>query len=222
MTLSITSFLLILSLRYTHSYINIFPSIPNQYRNDKMVLHLSIVDLRPGVTIELEGKPMIVVEAQQVKPGRLSAFVRSKLRNLISGSVVEKTFKAGQSFEEASIQKIEMEYLHPLGNDLEFLNLETKENESIPKKLFDNINLLRKGVVINVIFWKESPIQVTFPPSIDYEVIECQDREDISGDNTRRKMATLETGLTVSVPLSIKEGQRIRICPQDFRYLGKE
>lgn len=180
--------------------------------------YLSITEIKHGQALEIEGKPMLVVEAMQVKPGRLAAFVRVKLKNLITGAVSDKTFKAGQNIEETTIDKQELEYMYDRSNDIAFLNLETMEEQYIPKNLFDNVQLLKSKIKIIASFWNGNPIFIKFPPSLEYTVIECL--EEVSHDNTRKKHVILDTGLEVLVPSGIKEGNVIRISP-DLKYLGK-
>jgi len=184
---------------------------------------ISSNDFRSGVTIELDGSVWRVVEFLHVKPGKGSAFVRTKLKNAQTGSVIEKTFRAGESVPQASLEKLTMQYTYKDGDQFVFMDMETFEEVRLnPDQLGDRVKFLKEEMSVNILFWNETVLDVELPNSIVLEITETD--PGLKGDTATggTKPAIVETGAQVMVPLFITVGERIKIDTRDGSYLGRE
>jgi elongation factor P len=184
---------------------------------------ISSNDFRSGVTIELDGSVWRVVEFLHVKPGKGAAFVRTKLKNAQTGSVVERTFRAGESVPQASLEKSVMQHTYKEGEQYVFMDMETYEEGTLTaKQIGDRVKYLKEGMEVNVVRWDEQVLEVELPNSVVLEV--TQTDPGVKGDTATggSKPATLETGAMVMVPLFITQGERIKIDTRDDKYLGRE
>ncbi len=184
---------------------------------------ISSNDFRPGVSIVLDGSVWRVVEFLHVKPGKGSAFVRTKLKNVQSGSVVEKTFRAGETVPQANLEKSTMQHTYKEGDQFVFMDMETYEESRLSaSQIGDRVKYLKDGMEVNVIRWGEQVLEVELPNSVALEVIQTD--PGVRGDTATggTKPATVETGATVMVPLFISTGERIRVDTRDDKYLGRE
>jgi elongation factor P len=184
---------------------------------------ISSNDFRPGVTIELDGAVWRVVEFLHVKPGKGSAFVRTKLKNVQSGSVVERTFRAGETVPQATLEKRTMQYTYKEGDSFVFMDMESFEETRLAEsKIGDRVKYLKEGMEANVLFWNDQVLEVELPNSVVLEVIETD--PGIKGDTATggSKPAIVETGAQVMVPLFISIGERIKIDTRNDSYLGRE
>ncbi len=184
---------------------------------------ISSNDFRPGVSIVLDGSVWRVVEFLHVKPGKGSAFVRTKLKSVSSGSVVEKTFRAGETVPQATLEKITMQHTYKEGEEFVFMDMETyEENRLSAAQIGDRVKYLKEGMEANVVRWGEQVLEVELPNSVALEVVETD--PGVKGDTATggTKPAVLETGATVMVPLFISQGERIKIDTRDDKYLGRE
>lgn len=184
---------------------------------------ISSNDFRPGVTIVLDGSVWRVVEFLHVKPGKGSAFVRTKLKNVQSGSVVEKTFRAGETLPQANLEKSTMQHTYKEGDDYVFMDMETYEESRLnTKQIGDRVKYLKEGMEVNVVRWVDQVLEVELPNSIVLEIVQTD--PGVRGDTATggTKPATLETGATVMVPLFITNGERIRIDTRNDTYMGRE
>ena len=170
---------------------------------------------------EIDGVPVRLLEFLHVKPGKGSAFVRTKIKNLVNGSVQERTFRAGENVNSADVTKGEMQYTFTEGNNLCFMDMETFEEQRIPINKVDNPLLMKAGLSCQVSIWNEQVIDVQLPLSVDYEVVECP--PDFKGNSAQgaTKPATIEGGAVVNVPMFIEQGQIISVSTGDCKYLGK-
>ncbi|GFE70725.1 elongation factor P [Chroococcus sp. FPU101] len=184
---------------------------------------ISSNDFRSGVTIELDGSVWRVVEFLHVKPGKGSAFVRTKLKNVQSGNVVERTFRAGETVPQASIEKRTMQHTYKEGDQYVFMDMETFEEATIPpNKIGDRVKFIKEGMEVNIVFWNDQVLEVELPTSVILEVTETD--PGVKGDTATggSKPAIVETGAQIMVPLFISIGERIKVDTRDGSYLGRE
>jgi elongation factor P len=177
-------------------------------------------DLRNGMTIELDGQIFSVIEFLHVKPGKGSAFVRSKLKNAETGAVVERTFRAGEKLNRAHLERREMQYLYRTADEFSFLDNESFEQLNLSSAdLGDQANYLKEGLNVIAVRHKERMIGVELPNSVELEVVETDPgvRGDTASGGT--KPAKLETGLVVYVPLFINQGDVLRVDTRTGQYL---
>jgi elongation factor P len=184
---------------------------------------ISSNDFRPGVSIVLDGSVWRVVEFLHVKPGKGSAFVRTKLKNVQSGSVVEKTFRAGETVPQATLEKSTMQHTYKEGDEYVFMDMETYEEGRLTvAQIGDRVKYIKEGMEVNVIRWGEQVLEVELPNSVVLEIVQTD--PGVKGDTATggTKPATLETGAIVMVPLFIAQGERIKIDTREDKYLGRE
>ncbi|HEY9740409.1 MAG TPA: elongation factor P [Coleofasciculaceae cyanobacterium] len=184
---------------------------------------ISSNDFRTGVTIELDGSVWRVVEFLHVKPGKGSAFVRTKLKNVQSGSVVERTFRAGETVPQANLEKRTMQHTYKEGDQFVFMDMETYEESSLnSSQIGDRVKYLNEGMEVNVITWGEQVLEVELPNSVVLEVTATD--PGVKGDTATggTKPAIVSTGAQVMVPLFISIGERIKIDTRNDSYLGRE
>ena len=162
-----------------------------------------------------------MLEFLHVKPGKGSAFVRTKVKNLLNGSVQERTFRAGESVTAADISKVEMQYTFTDGDLFCFMNMESFEEQRIDKNKISNPLLMKEGLSCQVVLWNEDVIEVGLPPSVDYVVVETP--PNFAGNTAQggTKPAKLDCGATVNVPMFIEVGELISVSTEDVKYLGR-
>ena len=183
---------------------------------------VSAGDFRNGVTFEMEGNVLQIIEFQHVKPGKGAAFVRAKVRNVITGSVVERTFNPSEKFPTAFVERKDMEYSYSDGGLYYFMDPESYElipiNES---ELSDNFKFVKENMVCKVLSYKGNVFGVEPPNFVDIEVTETD--PGFKGDTATNatKPAGLETGAEVKVPLFIDEGEMIQIDTRTGEYMGR-
>lgn len=179
-------------------------------------------EFRKGLKIEIDGDPYEIVEFQHVKPGKGSAFVRTTIRNLITGRVLEPTFKSGDKVGKPDLEEKEMQYLYKEGEDYYFMDTKSYEQTFLGEKVLgDAKNFLKENINASVLFFNGKAIGVSLPNSVDLKVIKCD--PGVRGDTVSGalKPATLETGYTVNVPLFINEGDILKIDTRDGKYLTR-
>jgi elongation factor P len=184
---------------------------------------ISSNDFRPGVTIELDGSVWRVVEFLHVKPGKGSAFVRTKLKNVQSGSVVEKTFRAGETVPQANLEKRTMQHTYKEADQFVFMDMETYEESSLnSSQIGERVKYLSEGMEVNVVTWGEQVLEVELPNSVVLEVVDTD--PGVKGDTATggTKPAIVSTGAQVMVPLFISIGERIKIDTRNDSYMGRE
>ncbi|BAZ43497.1 translation elongation factor P [Chondrocystis sp. NIES-4102] len=184
---------------------------------------ISSNDFRTGVTVELDGSVWRVVEFLHVKPGKGSAFVRTKLKNIQTGNTVEKTFRAGETVPQANIEKRTMQYTYKDGEDFVFMDMESYEETRMGgENLGDRVNFLKEEMEVNVLFWDDRVLEVELPTSVVLEITETD--PGVKGDTATggTKPAIVETGAQVMVPLFISIGEKIKVDTRDGSYLGRE
>ena len=183
---------------------------------------VSAGDFRNGVTFEMDGNVLQIIEFQHVKPGKGAAFVRAKVRNVITGSVIERTFNPSEKFPTAFVERKDMEYSYSDGGLYYFMDPESYElvpiNES---ELSDNFKFVKENMVCKVLSYKGKVFGVEPPNFVELEVTETD--PGFKGDTATNttKPATLETGAEVKVPLFIDEGEMIQIDTRTGEYMGR-
>lgn len=183
---------------------------------------ISAGDFRNGVTFELDGQVMQVVEFQHVKPGKGAAFVRTKIRNVISGAVTEKTFNPNDKYPTAFIERKDMEYLYNDGDLYYFMDSETYEQLPIsPNVLGDNFRFVKENMVCKVLSYKGNVFGIEPPNFVELQVTETE--PGVKGDTATNvtKPATLETGAEIKVPIFINEGEMIRVDTRTGEYMER-
>jgi elongation factor P len=184
---------------------------------------ISSNDFRTGVTIELDGAVWRVQEFLHVKPGKGSAFVRTKLKNVQTGSVVERTFRAGETVPQATLEKRSMQHTYKDGDQFVFMDMETYEESRLNSdQIGDRVKYLQEGMEVNVITWDGQVLEVELPNFVVLEVTETD--PGVKGDTATggTKPAIVSTGAQVMVPLFISIGERIKIDTRNDSYLGRE
>jgi elongation factor P len=184
---------------------------------------ISSNDFRTGTTIELDGQVWRVVEFLHVKPGKGSAFVRTKLKAVQSGSVVEKTFRAGEMLPQALLEKSTLQHTYMEGDDYVFMDMSSYEETRLTaRQIGDGRKYLKEGMEVNVVSWNGSPLEVELPNSVVLEV--TQTDPGVKGDTATggTKPAIVQTGAQVMVPLFISIGEKIKIDTRTDSYLGRE
>ena len=182
----------------------------------------NVNDIKNGMTISYEGNIYQVVEFQHVKPGKGSAFVKTKLKNLRTMSTQEITFNAGIKLEKANVQKKALSYLYNSGDTYVFMDNNTYEQLEINKSMLeDYIKFLKEGLVVEIVSYEGEVIGINLPEKVSYKVIETE--QAVKGNTTSGAMkdATVETGYTVKVPLFISEGEEIIITTSDGKYSSR-
>jgi elongation factor P len=179
-------------------------------------------DLKNGMTLSIDNQLWNVVEFQHVKPGKGGAFVRTKLKNVMSGKVVDRTFNAGVRVDVANVDKREMQYLYREGEDFVFMDTQDYDQPHIPKDTVgDAADYLLEEQTATVAFNDGTPLYVELPASVELTV--SQTDPGVQGDRSTggTKPATLETGAQVQVPLFITTGEKIRVDTRTGDYLGR-
>ena len=183
---------------------------------------ININDIKNGMTIVYEGNIYQIVEFQHVKPGKGSAFVRTKLKNLRTNSTIDITFNAGIDVERAIVTKSELSYLYNQGDMYVFMDNETYEQLEIHKKqLEDQIKFLKEGLVVLVIKYEDEIIGIELPEKISYKITYTEPAVKGNTTSSAQKDATIETGHVLKVPLFINEGDEIIVTTRDGKYSSR-
>ncbi len=179
-------------------------------------------DFRNGITFEMEGQVFQIIEFQHVKPGKGAAFVRTKIRNVITGSTIERTFNPSDKFERAQISRRDMEYLYSDGDLAYFMDTENYEQMPINlSKIGDALKFVKENTVCKILSYKDNVFGIEPPMFVELEIIETE--PGFKGDTATgaSKPATVETGAQVKVPLFINQGEKIRVDTRTGEYLER-
>ncbi|PCS22768.1 elongation factor P [Candidatus Enterovibrio escicola] len=179
-------------------------------------------EFRSGIKIMLDNEPCVIIENEFVKPGKGQAFNRVKIRKLLSGKVLEKTFKSGDSVEAADVIDVEVDYLYSDGDFCHFMNIESFDQIAADQKAVGvNLKWLKENDRYTLTLWNSTPIIVTLPNFVELEVSETD--PGLKGDTagTGGKPATLITGAVVRVPLFIQIGEVVRVDTRSGEYVGR-
>jgi elongation factor P len=179
-------------------------------------------DLRKGLKIEIDGDPYIVVQFEFVKPGKGQALYKCRLKNMVTGSQFERTYRSGEKFNEASLEEREMEYLYADGDRYCFMNTSTYDQDFLTAgQVGDGLHFLKENTVCNILFFQDLAIGVTLPIFMELKIVKADPwakGDTASGDS---KPATLETGYTLQVPPFVEEGEIIRIDTRTGQYVER-
>jgi elongation factor P len=182
----------------------------------------SASDLKKNLKIQIDGDPYVITEFQFVKPGKGQALYRCKLKNMITGSQFERTFRSVDSFEPADLQEKRMQYLYPEGNKYCFMDLDTYEQVYLTEdQIGDTKNYMIDNLEVEILFFGEKPLGITLPNFIDLMVTMAEPwakGDSATGDN---KPVTVETGYKVLVPPFVHEGEKIRIDTRTGAYVTR-
>lgn len=183
---------------------------------------INVNDIKNGVTIMIEGQIYQVVEFLHVKPGKGSAFMKTKLRNLRTGGIVEKTFNTNVKFEKANINKQNVQYLYNTGDTYFFMNMESFEQlELSMDQVGDNKNYLIENMNVYVILYEGELLGIDLPDKVEFTVVETEPAVRGNTTNNALKDATVETGLVVKVPMFIETGEKILVTTADGKYSSR-
>ncbi len=182
---------------------------------------ISTNELKNGYVIEVDGQLSTVVEFQHVKPGKGGAFVRTKLKNLANGSVVDKTFRAGEKLTRVTTQTKNMQFLYEDGTDLVLMDTESYEQINFPGSDVENRDLLAPNTEVQVLIIRDAPFRVELPIAVELAVVRTD--PGAKGDTVSNvtKPAELETGATVNVPLFVNEGDTLKIDTRTRQYVSR-
>ena len=182
----------------------------------------NVNDIKNGMTIKYEGVIYRVVEFQHVKPGKGSAFVKTKLKNLRAGTTQEITFNAGIKMEKADVRKNQLSYLYAAGDNYVFMDNNTYDQIELPSNLLkDEAKFLKEGMSVESMNIEGEVIGITLPEKVSYKVISAPDAVKGNTTSTAQKDITIETGYTLKAPLFIKEGDDVVITTRDGKYFGR-
>lgn len=183
---------------------------------------ISTADFKTGLTIEYEGNVYQIIEFQHVKPGKGGAFVRSRLRNLMTGATLEKTWRAGDKMDSAHVERRNVEFLYRDGDDLVFMDMTDYEQMTLPvKQVGTAVNFLKDNTTVQLAQWKGQLLTIELPHTMEFTI--TQTDPGLRGDTAQggSKPATLETGAVVTVPLFVNEGEVIRVDTRTGQYLER-
>ena len=179
-------------------------------------------DFKNGITFDMDGNVMQVIEFQHVKPGKGAAFVRTKLRNVITGAVIEKTFSPTDKYEDARIERKEMQYLYSDGELYYFMDMDSYEQIPLNEdKLSENFKYVKEEMICTIKSYKGNVFSVEPPMFVELEIVDAE--PGVKGDTATgtTKNATLETGAVIRVPLFIEQGERVKIDTRTGEYLER-
>ena len=183
---------------------------------------VSTNDIRPGQSLIIEDNIYLILEYQHVKPGKGKAFVKTKLKNLTNGGVLDKTFRADENVEQAFIDKQSFNYLYRDNNDFVFMNNETYEQISLNEKIIEDRYLfMKENQEITIQMYKNTPIDIVLPSSVELKVVKAEPA--VKGDTvtSTNKIVTCETGLEISVPMFIEENETIKVDTKNKSYITR-
>ena len=183
---------------------------------------VSTNQFKDGMHISLEGGVWRIVEFQHVKPGKGGAFVRTKVKNLDSGAVVDRTFRAGEKFPRIRTETKNMQYLYDAGDEVVFMDEDTYEQTPLPRSTVeDALAFMQPSSSVQMLIVNGRPAGVQLPASVELTVAETE--PGVKGDTVSNvtKPAKLETGATVQVPLFVNTGERIKVDPREKRYISR-
>ena len=183
----------------------------------------STTDFRKGLKIEIDGTPFEIIEFQHFKPGKGGAMVRTKLRNILNGRVLDNTFRSGEKVERPNLESRDMQFLYHEGEQLVFMDMTTYDQMHMDAEATDGkANYLKDGQECRVLLHNEKPLDIEIPASLVLEVTETE--PGAKGDTVSNvtKPATLETGVVIQVPIFVNIGDRVKVDTRTNGYLGRE
>ena len=183
---------------------------------------IGVNDIKNGMTLIIEGNIYQVLEFLHVKPGKGSAFMKTKLKNMRTGGIVEKTFNTNIKFEKANITRTNVQYLYNTGDSYVFMNMETYEQLELPEaQVGDNKDYLIEISTVDVVFYESELVGIVLPEKVEFTVVSTEPAVKGNTTNNAQKDAYVETGLLVRVPLFIEQGEKILVTTKDGKYSSR-
>lgn len=183
---------------------------------------LALNEIKTGAILKINNEPYVVIKAEHHKMGRGGAVLKTKLRNLISGNVLDRTFQGNDKAEEAETQEKTAQYLYKDENEAYFMDMESYEQFSLPTaQLGDSLNWLKDGTDVRVLYFENNPVSVRLPIKVDLQVTSAPPGVKGNSVGNVTKTVTLETGMEVAVPMFINEGDVIRINTETGEYIER-
>lgn len=182
----------------------------------------STTDFRKGLKIEINGEPFVIVDFQHVKPGKGGAFVRTRLKSLITGNVIDQTFRAGERVDKPDLEEREMQFLYETNGEYHFMDVHTFEQLYLTaEQLGESRDFLKENLIIKALFHNKRPIGIEVPMFVELKVIKAEPW--IRGDTATgaTKPVTLESGAVIQVPLFVEEGDIVRIDTRTREYIER-
>ncbi len=179
-------------------------------------------EFRKGLKIEIDGHPYLMVENQFVKPGKGQAFSRVRLKSLLTGNVIDRTYKSGEKVEKADIIESEMQYLYSADNAYHFMDNSSYEQIEIQKdNIGDSWKWLQENMAVDVLIYKGNPVSITVPNFVELEIVHCE--PGVKGDTatSATKPATLSTGAEVNVPLFVNQNEKVKVDTRTGSYVER-
>jgi len=183
---------------------------------------ISTSEFKKGTKMELDHAPYVIADFQHVKPGKGPAFVRTKLKNLITGRIIDRTFRSGEKVQEADVEQRMMQYLYNDGESFVMMDTETFDQINIPEKTVgDDAKWMLEESILTVLIYKGSPVTIELPSFLELQIVETD--PGVKGDTAQggSKPATLSTGAVVNVPLFVAEGEFIKVDTRSGDYLER-
>lgn len=183
---------------------------------------ISTTDFRSGLKLMIDSDPFEIIDYQHVKPGKGGAFVRTKLRNLKTSNVIDKTFRSGERFEAAAVEDREMQFLYAQGQEFSFMDTATYDQLTLPAdQLGGSKDFIKENMVVRIMFYEGRPLEVQLPTFVELQV--AQTAPGIKGDTASggSKPATLETGAVIKVPFHINPGDVVKIDTRSASYVER-
>ncbi len=182
----------------------------------------STSDLRKGLKVLIDNEPYLIIDTEFMKPGKGQAVYRTKMKNLLRGTIIDRTYRSGDKLDAADVTEANLEYLYNDTKEWTFMNPESYDQLSVLKDNLEGAHKwLKEGMSVGLVFWGEKPISVVLPNHVDLEVTYC---EPVAKGNTAtnvQKPATLETGAEVNVPAFIRIGDKVRIDTRTGEYVER-
>lgn len=183
----------------------------------------STTDFKRGLKIEIDGTPYEIVEFQHFKPGKGGAMVRTKLRNILNGRIVDNTFRSGEKVGRPDLEQRDMQYLYAEGEDLVFMDMTTYEQLHLEASFCSGKErYLQEAQQVAVLLYNGKPIDIEIPLSLILKVVETEDVAKGDTVNNITKPAKLETGIVIQVPAFVKVGDKVKVNTETDEYLGRE
>ncbi len=183
---------------------------------------IGVNDIKNGMTLIIEGNIYQVLEFLHVKPGKGSAFMKTKLKNMRTGGIVEKTFNTNIKFEKANITRTNVQYLYNTGDTYYFMNMETYEQLELPEaQVGDSKDYLIENSTVDVVFYENELLGINLPEKVEFTVVSTEPAVKGNTTNNAQKDAYVETGLLVRVPLFIEQGEKILVTTKDGKYSSR-
>ncbi|MDO9210541.1 MAG: elongation factor P [Deltaproteobacteria bacterium] len=182
----------------------------------------STTDFRKGLKVEIGGEPFVIVDFQHVKPGKGGAFVRTRLKSLVSGNVIDQTFRSGDRVDKPDLEEREMQFLYETGGEFHFMETQTFEQLFLTAdQLGGSKDFLKENIVIKALFHNKRPIGIEVPMFVELKIVKSE--PGIRGDTATgvTKPATLESGAVIQVPLFVEEGDVVRIDTRTREYITR-